>query len=262
MRVEAYFLSDIHLRQLDQPEGRALLGFLEDVGPRIRASHLFLVGDIFDFWLGGHDYFIRRFSPLVDHLKRIFALGVEVHYFEGNHDLYLRDLWQDRLGLRVHVRPRMFQLGDLRVRVEHGDLLDPTDRGYRFLRRVLRTGLVAYTAGRLPGAVLAGIGRIASRTSRRYTSRHKTISDERARATVRSHAERVVQEQPFDLIITGHVHVRDDYAFEYEGRRIRSVNLGSWAEAPCAFRITTERQEFIEISLPQAENNGVERGRS
>ena len=249
MRIEAYFLSDIHLRHMDQPETEALLGFLQDVGPRIRASHLFLVGDIFDFWLGGHDYFVRKFSPIVDHLLRISATGVEVHYFEGNHDLYLRDLWQDRLGFRVHTQPSLFRLGDLRVRVEHGDLLDPADRGYRFLRRVLRTQLIAYTAGRLPGGLLAQIGRIASRTSRKYTSRHKTISQERARATVRSHARRVIREEPFDLIITGHVHVRDDFAFEHGGRRTRSVNLGSWAEAPCVFRITKERQEFIELPL-------------
>lgn len=249
MRIEAYFLSDIHLKDMGQPEASALLGFLENVGPRIQASHLFLVGDIFDFWLGGHDYFIRKFSPVVDHLRRISATGAEIHYFEGNHDLYLRDFWQDRLGFRVYTRPRLFQLGDLKVRVEHGDLLDPADRGYRFLRRLLRTRLVDYSAGRLPGGLLAQIGRIASRTSRQYTSRHKTLSEERARTTVRSHASRVIREEPFDLIITGHVHVRDDCVFEYGGRSIRSVNLGSWADAPCVFRITKERQEFVELPL-------------
>jgi len=229
MTTEAYFLSDIHLKNLDQPDAQVLLGLLEDMGSRIQATHLFLVGDIFDFWLGGHEYFIRKFSPIVDHLRRIVAGGVEAHYFEGNHDLYLRDFWQDQLGIRVHVRARMFQLGNLRVRV--------------------RTPVIAYAGSRLPGGLLAQIGRVASRTSRRYTSRHKTISDERARTTVRSHAERAIQEEPFDLIITGHVHVRDDHEFEHGGRKVRSVNLGSWADSPCTFRITDTRQEFIQLPL-------------
>jgi UDP-2,3-diacylglucosamine hydrolase len=198
-------------------------------------------------WLGRHKTFIRRFSPIVDHLHRISASGVEVHYFEGNHDLYLRDFWENELGIRVHIQACLFLLGGLRVRVEHGDLLDPADRGYRLLRRLLRTPFIAYGGTRLPGSLLARIGEVASRTSRRYTSRKKTISDEHARRTVRSHAKRAAQEEPFDLIITGHVHVRDDHEFEVGGRRVRSVNLGSWADTPRTFRITNARQEFIEL---------------
>ncbi len=254
MVTEAYFLSDIHLKSLDQPDAQVLVGFLDDLGTRTRATHLFLVGDIFDFWLGGHEYFVRKFAPIVDRLERIVADGVEVHYFEGNHDLYLRDFWQDRMGVRVHGRAHLFQLGNLRVRVEHGDLLDPADRGYRFLRWLLRTPVIAFAGSRLPGGVLARIGRAASRTSRRYTSQHKTISDDRARSTIRSHAKRVNQEEPFDLIVSGHVHLRDDYEFESDGRKMRSVNLGSWADGPCAFRITRAGQEFIDLPL---ENPGA-----
>lgn len=247
--MEAYFLSDIHLRALDDPNAKVLLGFLDSIGSRIQASHLFLLGDIFDFWLGGHTIFIRKFCPIVDHLKRIVSHGVEVHYFEGNHDLYLKGFWQGQLGVRVHNQARLFQLEDLRVRVEHGDLLDPADRGYRFLRTLLRTPFFAYAGTRLPGVLLAQIGRVASRTSRRYTSQHKTISDERARTNVRLHAEKVIRQEPFDLIITGHVHVRDDYEFEHDGHRVRSVNLGSWQDDPCAFRVTKASREFVELPL-------------
>jgi UDP-2,3-diacylglucosamine hydrolase len=133
--------------------------------------------------------------------------------------------------------------------VEHGDLLDPADRGYRLLRWLLRTPVIAYAGSRLPGSLLARIGRLASHTSRQYTSQHKTISDKRARTTIRSHAARAIQEGRFDLIITGHVHVRDDYVFEHGGRSVRSVNLGSWADTPCVFRVTNESQEFVELPL-------------
>ncbi len=262
MQTEAYFLSDIHLSRPDEPDAGVLLGFLESIGTRIQASHLFLLGDVFDLWLGGHGFFIRRFSPIVEALKRIASSGVEVHYFEGNHDLYLRDFWQGQLGLRVHEQARLFQIGDLKVRVEHGDLLDPTDRGYRFLRRLLRTNVIRSASRRLPGGLLAGIGKLASRTSRRYTTQHKTISDEGARKNVRRHAERAVRETPFDLIITGHVHVRDDYAFEVAGHTVRSVNLGSWKESRCAFRITKAGQEFVELPLvshAKAEGGGTVR---
>jgi UDP-2,3-diacylglucosamine hydrolase len=249
MTTEAYFLSDCHLKRIDEPHAATLVDFLGLLGSRIRATHLFLVGDIFDFWLGRNDIFVRSFSSIVDHLRRIAASGVETHYFEGNHDLYLKDFWQKRLGMRVHLGPCLFHLGGLRVRVEHGDLLDPEDRGYRFLRRLLRSPVVAYTGSRLPGWLLARVGGLASRTSRGYTSRFKTISEEHARATVRKHAHTAACQEPFDLIVTGHVHIRDDYVFEHEGRPVRSVNLGSWAKTPCVFRITGERQEFVDLPL-------------
>lgn len=44
MTTEAYFLSDIHLKNLDQPEAQVLLGLLEDMGSRVRPTHLFQIG--------------------------------------------------------------------------------------------------------------------------------------------------------------------------------------------------------------------------
>ena len=247
-KMEAYFLSDIHLKQMEHPDARVLLDFLGSLGPGGRgATHLFLVGDIFDFWLGGNRHFRWKFSPIVEHLRALASHGVEVHYFEGNHDFNLRDFWQGELDIRVHTQAGLFVLGDLTVRVEHGDLLDPTDRGYRFLRWLLRTPLIGYAGTRLPGSLLDRICRLASLTSRRYTSRRKTISDGRARKNLRGYAQKAMEEDSFDLIITGHMHVRDDYAFEYRGRRARSVNLGCWEESRSTFRITSARQEFVEL---------------
>ena len=84
----------------------------------------------------------------------------------------------------------------------------------------------------LPGPLLAKIGETASHKSRTYTSETKAISIEKAIKLIRTHAKKAYDEKPFDLIVTGHVHVKDDYNFEVNHKKIRSINLGSWINEP------------------------------
>lgn len=245
--LKAIFLSDLHLGSLEEPKSQLLLKFLKKLKGGKDVSHLFLVGDVFDLWLGSHKYFIGKYSELVEEFIRLKSDGVEIHYFEGNHDLYLKHYWQDQLGFAVHSKPEIFKLGSFRVRVEHGDQMDPEDRGYIFLRWFLRTPLMKIFVRIIPGSLAAWIGQRASHSSRSYTSETKTISDEGAKDKIRTYSELVAQEQEFTLHIHGHVHVRDDYRYKANNRDIRSVNLGSWFDQPGYFSLTEDKQEFIDL---------------
>ncbi|MEK7357668.1 MAG: hypothetical protein AAB250_14550, partial [Bdellovibrionota bacterium] len=92
------------------------------------------------------------------------------------------------------------------------------------------------------------IGERASRASRDYTSHAKSLPVDEIRRLIRAHAECVAQERKFDLVISGHVHVRDDAEVEVGGRKIRTVNLGSWFEAPQAFVIDDTSAKFQPIN--------------
>lgn len=244
---EAFFLSDVHLRSLDEPHAALLVDFLDRLLGRDETTHLFLVGDIFDLWIADRPYFRRKFAPIVRRLQGLAARGVAVHYFEGNHDLLLGRFWT-RSGVRPHTAPYTFRLGGLRIRVEHGDQVDPADRGYRFLRWFLHTPPLRFLAHGLPGSLVGTIGERASRTSRQYTSERKTITERRARERFRRHAWRVIHREPLDLIIAGHLHVRDDSVIRCGDRAVRAVNLGSWQNGPAAFRVTDREQAFLSLS--------------
>lgn len=231
--IRAYFVSDIHLKTMHERNSQLLLRFFHSLATNEssatpRPTHVFLVGDIFDLWISSHRYFVDRFAPLVAAIRELITAGIEVHFFEGNHDLYLKEFWQDELGVHVHADAAYFNLDGTIVRVEHGDLINPDDNGYLFLRAALRTAPLRFLARHLPASAVNAIGERASRASRQYTSTAKGLADERSIALIRAHARRAYQEKPFDLLITGHVHVRDDYGFSMDGRSVRSVNLGSW----------------------------------
>lgn len=221
-----YFLSDIHLRDMQDSKAQKLLRFFISVEPQAKNTVLFLVGDIFDLWLGGHSYFIKKYQPLIDALKKFIFAGGEVHYFEGNHDLHLKKFWQDELGVIVHHQPEYFHLQDEVVRIEHGDQMDPEDRGYIFLRWFLRTTIMTWIIMHLPGFLVAWIGKLMSQTSRIYTN---SLRDpQRILRVIHNHANKAFNENAFQVIISGHVHLRDETSFVIGSQKMISYNLGSW----------------------------------
>lgn len=247
----AFLVSDIHIMSPSCPRARTFLEFLRSLSGSSNASHLVLLGDIFDLWVADHDYFIDNYRDIIDEIRRLANEGVDIHYFEGNHDLHLRYFWSERLGLTVCEGPKYIELGGRTVRLEHGDQMDPDDHGYLFLRWFLRTPVIRFLVRHLPGRLIAWIGDRASAASRDYTSNTKTIDRSDAIEKIRVHAHKAYAERPFDLIISGHVHVRDDYRADTDGGSFRSVNLGSWLDAPCYFRLDENGERFHDIELAQ-----------
>lgn len=255
--LNAYFVSDIHIASPDDGRAGQFLSFLQGLSGTRDATHLFLLGDIFDLWVADHAYFIDRYRDIVAEVQRLMADGVEVHYFEGNHDLHLRYFWEEQLGVRVHAGPLQLRLGTRTVRLEHGDQMNPDDRGYLFLRWFLRTPPVRLLVRHLPGRLVAHIGDRASASSRVYTSSGgKSIAPEEITAKAIAHARRVHAETPFDLIVSGHIHVRHDHREQGEHAEFRSVNLGSWMDGPCYFKIDETGERFYDI--PAMERTGVQ----
>ena len=243
--MKAYFLSDIHIQEPESSRAQLFEAFLSSLLHE-EFSDLFLLGDIFDLWIDEHSYFVRKYSRIISVLRELQQKGVKIHYFEGNHDLYLERFWQDEMGVAVYGGPATFRFDSLKVRVEHGDQMDPEDRGYRFLRWLLRTPALRWLAHHLPEFIVVAIGEKSSQKSRHYTTEVKTKTEEDIRQKIRLHAVRCLKKDRFDLLIAGHVHFREDFTIEYEGRTTRVINLGTWLKEPTAFIVTPERQYFVE----------------
>ncbi|MGH8221770.1 MAG: UDP-2,3-diacylglucosamine diphosphatase [Woeseiaceae bacterium] len=244
----AYFVSDLHITSPDDDRARLFIGFLRSLKGDRDLSHLFLMGDVFDLWLAAHAYFVDRYRTLIDEFVRLRDEGTQIHYFEGNHDLHLRRFWEDELGMTVHEGPIYLELCGRTLRLEHGDQMDRGDRGYRFLRWFLRTPPIRFLICHLPGALVARLGERASAASRAYTSETKTLAADVAIRVIRRHAERANAAKPYDLLVSGHLHVRDDHTFHDRGRPVRSVNLGSWLDRPCCLRVDAKGIRLVELT--------------
>jgi UDP-2,3-diacylglucosamine hydrolase len=133
-----YFLSDAHLGSWAtdhrRTQERRLVRFLDDI--KQHASAVYLLGDMFDFWYEykyvvpkGYTRFLGKVSELADS-------GIEIHFFTGNHDLWVRDYFEKECGMTVHREPIVTEMEGKLFYLAHGDGLGCRDARFRFLRAV------------------------------------------------------------------------------------------------------------------------------
>ncbi len=245
--MKAWFVSDIHLRDINERNSVILLRFLHSLLKDSETTHLFLLGDIFDLWVGDSDVFQAKFQTFVDAIVDVKKMGVEVVYFEGNHDVHVKGFWENKFSIPVWADAKSYQLGSWKVRLEHGDFINPHDEKYLKYREFIRRPALEKLAYIIPGKLLDEVGIAASKLSRKKSSMRRRDSEQQLRQMIRDYAVAKFREEKFDLMITGHMHIRDDHEFESQGSKGRSINLGSWFEDPQALCLTDNKYTWIDL---------------
>jgi Uncharacterized protein conserved in bacteria len=249
--VEAWFISDIHLKTAEERNGKILLRFLRSLRERNPVDlHLFMLGDIFDLWIGGSSHYAQKFLPIMDALKDLRQAGAKITFIEGNHDVHVEGYFKKKLDIDVFVEAQYYTIDGLTVRAEHGDLINMNDEAYLKYRSIIRNPWVKMIGlGLIPGRVWDWLGQRASHKSREQSGNYRQVNEERLSKMIRAHAERVYDnEKPFDFVISGHMHIVDDYTFQRNKKDIRSINLGSWFEYPVkVFAIINGQPQWLEL---------------
>ena len=106
-----YFLSDAHLGCCSIPHDRTrerrLVRFLD--GIKDKASAVYLLGDIFDFWYEYKTVVPRGYTRFLGKLSELADRGVEVH-FTGNHDIWCGDYLVKECGVTLHTEPMTVEM--------------------------------------------------------------------------------------------------------------------------------------------------------
>ena len=133
-----YFLSDAHLgcRALKhtRQQERRLVRFLDEI--KDKAEAVYLLGDMFDFWYEYRQVVPKGYTRFLGKLSELTDMGVEVHFFTGNHDIWCWEYLQKECGVSMHYQPITLSIADKTFYIGHGDGLGDTDRGFRFIRAI------------------------------------------------------------------------------------------------------------------------------
>jgi UDP-2,3-diacylglucosamine hydrolase len=133
--VTILFISDLHLSK-EQPELlRLFLSFL--AGPAAKAEALYILGDLFEAWLGD-DLVLPEYQPALDALRKLTNSGVPVHVMHGNRDFLLGQQFAAATGCTLIDDPTVIDLYGTPTLLMHGDLLCSDDIAYQQLRKQLR----------------------------------------------------------------------------------------------------------------------------
>ena len=219
-------ISDLHIQNDSDPLFTDLLRLLQE---RVSTEDtVLLVGDVFDLYIGDKVFYRKMYSRFFDALEDLSKKGVRIHYFEGNHDFHLKTALQRIPRVSLHVESASFDFSGKRFFVSHGDLADPEDRGYLFMRSVLRSLPLKAAIALAPSRVVHFIGEWMNRHLSAAGDLMETASPEvlkRTRSIFHDYAEKQIR-AGHDFVILGHCHDLDAKDFNIDGRKGKYMNIG------------------------------------
>lgn len=147
-----YFASDTHLglrfNGVDPIEREKIFyRFLSSIEGS--CTELFLVGDIFDFWFEWRSVVPSGYVRVLGRLATMVDSGVKVHFFTGNHDLWVERYLSDNIGLIIHKEPYITERHSKKLFITHGDTLYKHTGISRVLEIFFRSRLSKWLAQRL-----------------------------------------------------------------------------------------------------------------
>ncbi len=213
------FIADAHLRNPQDENYRKLLSFLNSQTGRTRT--LYLLGDIFQFWIGRRFSTFAPYQPILQRLIKMRETGTDIVYVEGNHDFYLDAYFGRELGCTVLPDGGEVDIDGIRVFLTHGDQVNPEDVGYHKLRRFLRSGFIRCIARTISPDI---IWRIASWGSRKSAESREGKSMPHAPVDLLLAYARPHFEKGCSVMVSGHYH--QPIFRQTDGRTL--IALGDW----------------------------------
>lgn len=227
MAKKIYFLSDFHLGAPDHATSlkreKNIVQFLDEI--KQDASEIFLVGDMFDFWYEYRKVVPKGFVRLLGKLAELSDKGIVLHFFAGNHDMWMRDYFQKELYIPVYYEPKEFERNGKKFLIGHGDGLGPGDHGYKRLKKLFRNPFSKWLFGILPPVAGMGLAHYLSRRSRAQTGASEETFLGEDREWLIIYCKEQLRQKKFDFFVFGHRHLAIDYRLSEDSRYI---NLGDW----------------------------------
>ncbi|MBA3929592.1 MAG: UDP-2,3-diacylglucosamine diphosphatase [Xanthomonas sp.] len=231
------FISDLHL-DAERPAVTELFGaFMQKEA--IRADALYILGDLFEAWVGDDDpsdtgaYVAARIREVAD-------AGVPVFFIRGNRDFLVGDAFARRARMRILPDPAVVMLYGKPAILMHGDLLCTGDTAYQAFRAQTRNPawqaqfLAQPLAARLAFAAQARAASAAHQGGMKQSDKatFETLTDV-APATV----DTTFTQFRIDTLIHGHTHRPAIHDLTVENRTCQRIVLGDWYEQGSVLRV-------------------------
>lgn len=223
-----YFVSDVHLGldYLDPvARERKFADFLLQLPSHTKK--LFLLGDIFDFWYEYKFVIPRGFTRTLGALAQLADRGVEIHFFNGNHDIWTYDYFQRELGFIMERQPAVFELEGKYFCMGHGDGLMPGDRWYKLMKWGFNNKFLQRLFSAIHPRWALGLGHSWSRHNRLTKGEEFKFSGEDEMLVKFAHQFQKTrsEDEKIDFFVFGHYHYKIQHQLACGGEL---TILGEW----------------------------------
>ncbi|SRX52487.1 UDP-2,3-diacylglucosamine diphosphatase [Aequorivita sp. CIP111184] len=222
-----YFSSDNHLGAPTQveslPREKIFVKWLDSI--KHDAEVIFLLGDLFDFWFEYRTVVPKGFIRVLGKLAELRDSGIQIHFFVGNHDLWMHDYFEKELNIPVYHNPKEFVFNNKHFFIGHGDGKGPGDKGYKRMKRVFTNPFFKWLFRWLHPD-------IGVRVAQHLSVKNKLISGDEDkqflgedREWLAQYSKRKLESKHFDYFIFGHRHLPMEIKV---GENSKYYNLGDW----------------------------------
>jgi len=224
-----YFASDQHLGaptpEASLPREKKFVAWLDAI--KEDAGSVFLLGDLFDFWFEYKTVVPKGFVRVLGKLAELKDAGIDIYFFVGNHDLWMRDYFQKELNIPVFHEPQEFDINGKLFLIGHGDGLGPGDYGYKRMKKIFTFPFFKWLFRWLHPDIGVKLGHY-------FSVKNKLISgDEDAQFLgeenewLALYCRKKLTEKHYDFFIFGHRHLPLEIELNSSSTYI---NLGDWIQ--------------------------------
>jgi len=221
-----FFASDFHLGlKTGSPpieREKRVVEWLDKIAPG--AAEIYLLGDVFDFWWEYRLVVPRGFTRFLGKLASLTDSGIPIHFFTGNHDMWIRDYLPGECGLIIHTSPLTTEFNGKKFHLAHGEGLGSSDFAYRILLKIFHNKPLRVLYSSLHPRTGVGIGHAWSLNSRLGKGISRDFTGEENEALIK-YARSILEKEKVDFFLFGHRHLAKQIKLN-EGPEV--IFLGDW----------------------------------
>ena len=239
-----YFASDFHLGLPAGSDPRVrekkVIQWLESIAPT--AKEIYLLGDLFDFWWEYKRVVPKGFTRFLGTIGRITDSGIPVHFFTGNHDMWVKDYFVEECGMIIHTEPLFTTFDDKKFLLAHGEGLGSDGVGYKILLSIFRNKFLRVLYAALHPNTGMVIGLKWSLNSRLGKGITKEFMGEQKEDLLK-YVKAVLEKEHVDYFIFGHRHLAMSYKISessevfFLGDWIKHGSYIDWSEGALTLRM-------------------------
>jgi len=225
-KSNTYFISDLHLGMDSDGDCRArekiVIEWLNSV--RKDAVAIWFLGDVFDYWFEYRHVVPRGFIRFLGKLGEMADEGTDIHFFTGNHDVWIFDYLPSEIGLTVHGEPIIREFNGVKFFLGHGDGYSPKDLGYLFIKRLFRSRFLQWCYARIHPNASTAFAKWSSKRSRDSRSLPEYMGTDKE-DIIRYSREHSKENPDIVYYLFGHRHLAYDVEIN---KQTRVICLGDW----------------------------------
>jgi len=226
------FISDLHLDDARPRTNELFLAFM--AGPATRAEALYILGDLFEFWIGDDAIDLPLNRMVVDALAALSRRGTRLHFMHGNRDFLVRDGFAAATGATLLADPTEVDLYGRHTLLMHGDTLCTDDIAYqKFRAQVHDPAQQAAFLARTMAERDAFVRGVRSQSDAAKAGKSEEIMDVAPRAV-----EEMLRQHAYPTLIHGHTHRPATHVLEVDGHRCERWVLTDWYESGGYLEVT------------------------